>query len=197
MLQEFNQNLKGFVQDKMRDIHTALPGRVDAFYPDRCEADVVPYGKFKKPDGTTMNYPKIAGVPVLFPQGAGQAIAIVWAIKPGDECLLLFAEQTLETWQANAESSTDLPFDLQNCIAIPGLYAKRNPLVREACDNDALIISSAGQKITLTTGAVTIDADSIVLRSAGTVDITAPGGVNITGDMNTTGTHTDANGVHS
>jgi hypothetical protein len=149
LLSEFTQELKNLVSDMIRDVHTALPGKVVTFYPDRCEADVLPYGKYKKPDGGTLDFPKVPGVPVYFPQGAGQTATIVYPVKPGDECILLFSEQALDIWRNGAASDTDLKFDLTNAVALVGLFAKPNALVKEAVEKDAIIVDRSGTRITM------------------------------------------------
>ena len=180
MMQEFTSELKSFTKDAISEIHTALPGRIESFNPDRCEADVVPYGRFKKADGEMMAFPKIPGVPVLIPQGAGQNAAIAYPVKAGDECLLLFSEQTLELWRSGAESKTDLRFDLQNAVALVGLFAKPSPLMKEAAQKNAVVIANNGTKITLLpsggveiAGNVTINGN-LTVSGSGTV-----GGVSV------------------
>jgi len=167
MIQEFTQEMKNLVEDKIRDLHTVLPGKIVSFDPARCEAIVLPHGKYMKPNGEMIDFPKISSVPVLFPQGAGQTAAIVWPVKEGDECLLLFAEQTLETWRDGTESMTNLRFDLQNAVAIVGLFAKPSPAVNEACSEDALIIEKGGERVKLAVGSITI-------TSTGSVNVRAP-----------------------
>lgn len=178
MTPEFMQEIKSFTKTLLNDIHTSLPGRITEFYPDKCEADVQPYGKFKTPAGKLMAYPKCPGVPLCLMQSAGQTASIVFPVKPGDECLLLFSEQALDTWRANAESSTDLKFDLTNAVAIVGLFARVNPLVKIANDLDAVIIQRGSSRV--------------MLRSSG-IDLS--GNVNISGSLNVSGNLT-ANGVN-
>jgi hypothetical protein len=149
MMQEFTAQVKRVIEDKIHEMHTIIPGKVISFTPDLCEADVLPYGKWRLPDGKMLDYPLISGVPVFFPQGAGQTATIVYPVKPDDECLLLCGEQTLDVWRTHAQSDTDLRFDLQNAIAIVGLFSRPNPLVREAIEKDALIIDCGGSRITL------------------------------------------------
>jgi hypothetical protein len=173
-LQEFTQEMKSFVYDMIRDIHTAMPGKIVAFNPDKCEADVLPFGKWKKPDGGMLDYPKIPGVSVYFPQGTGQTASIVYPVKPGDECILLFSEQALDTWRTGATSDTDLRFDLQNAIALVGLFSKPNALAKEACDSGAIIIDRSGTRIALT------DRD-IALTAGGNISLTAGGAITIRG----------------
>jgi len=149
MLQQFTQEIKNLFLTMAREMHTAIPGHIESFDADTCEADVLPYGMFRKPDGSLLAYPKLTGVPVYFMQGTGQGATFVFPVKPGDECLLIFCEQTLDTWLTKAESQTDLSFDLSNAIALVGLFARANPLVKVAVDRDAVIIDRGGTRITM------------------------------------------------
>lgn len=119
MMQEFVQEIQNTVQRGLRGIHTAMPGRIVSFDAAKGIATVKPAMKFKKPDGKTMDFPQVTGVPVVFPQGAGQGATIAFPVKPGDGCLLVVAEQSLDYWQYGQETSTDLAFDMTNAICIP------------------------------------------------------------------------------
>ena len=85
-------------------------------------ASVQPKAKFKKPNGETLDFPVITGVPVVFPQSAN--VSIAWPIKPGDGCLIVFCESALDFWMYGKETDTALSFDLSNAIAITGLSPK-------------------------------------------------------------------------
>ena len=171
-LQKVVQELKNYLTDSMQGVHTALPGKIVSFNAKACEADVLPSGKFKKPDGTFIDFPKIPGVPVYFPQGAGQGAVIAFPVMDGDECLLVFTEQALDTWRTGAESNTDLRFDLTNAVALVGLFSKACPLVKEACDSGSIIVESGGERIQIKGGEINI-------RCSGNVNLTAGGSVNL------------------
>jgi len=176
MMQEFTQEIKGLISDTFRDMHTALPGRVISFQPDKCEADVMPCGKYKKPDGKMVDYPKLSGVPVFVMQSLGQAATIAFPVRQGDECLLLFAEQALDTWKTGAASNADLRFDLTNAVALIGLFSRPNPLVAEACSSNAIIIElkAASKK----------DDKRIEISKQG---IFVKGNINVKGNVSATG----------
>ena len=87
MLQEFTQELKNNIADTLRDVHTLIPGKIVTFDPDKCTASVLPFGKFKKPDGSMMDYPQLNEVPVYVMQGSEQTATVVYPVKPEDECL--------------------------------------------------------------------------------------------------------------
>lgn len=171
MVQEFTQEVKNTISELLRDIHTAIPGKIVKYYPDKCEVEILPYGKFQKPDGSFIDYPQLNHIPILFPQSCGQDCAIVYPIKPGDECLVLVQEQTLDIWRgAGSESNNDLRFDLTNAAAIVGMFAKPQPLAQEAQNGDKLIIQKNNHRIHIAPGEMLIQfspAVSIRLDGAG------------------------------
>ena len=194
MMQKFTQEMKSLMNDTIRDIHTVLPGRIISFDPDKCEAVVLPYAKFRKPNGKIMDFPQISEVPVYIMQGCGQTATVVYPIRPNDDCILLFSEQALDVWRTNASSDTELKFDLQNAMAIVGLFVKPNILMKEACDDDSLIVEkdgerlrlkkgetyisdTAGQSITMTPSSTTMVVNNLVIKSKGNIDITAAGNI--------------------
>lgn len=107
--------------------------------------------------------------------------------------LLIFLEQALDQWRTGAESDTELSFDLQNAIAIPGMFAKVNPLVKRAYDNQSIILQRKEIYVELfdkriegyTDGDIDIEADE-------NIDITSGANltINVTGNtvIQTTGT---------
>jgi len=203
MLQEFTQEMKNQMLDLLKDVHTSIPGKIVSFNPDKCEASILPSVKFKKPDGSQIDYPRLNEVPVYVMQGSGQTATIVYPVKPGDECLIVFSEQALDFWRTGATSNTDLKFDLSNAVAIIGMFAKPNPLIKEACDDNSVIIEkdgervrlkkgetyirdTAGQSVTLTPDATTMIVNKLVVQSAGEIQMTAGGAVTVTAGGNIT-----------
>ena len=154
MMQEFVQEIQNTVQRGLRGIHTAMPGRIVSFDAAKGIATVKPAMKFKKPDGKTMDFPQVTGVPVVFPQGAGQGATIAFPVKPGDGCLLVVAEQSLDYWQYGQETSTDLAFD---------------PAVADACAQNAVIVDVKGTRLTVKGGSVTISAPEVTVEGNLTV----------------------------
>ena len=176
MLQEFSQEVKNTVTELLRGVHTAIPGKIVRYYPDKCEAEILPYGKFRKPDGEFLDYPQMNHVPILFPQSRGQDFAVVYPVNPGDECLILAQEQTLDVWRgAGSSSDNDLRFDLTNAVAIMGMFAKPQALALEAQNDDKLIIQKNGHRLH-------IKPDEMLLKFSDTVFIRMnSGGITLKG----------------
>ena len=177
--QEFVQRVKDLATDVVNGIHTVIPGKIVSFDPSTGQAVVEPSMKYRKPDGTTIAYPNISGVPVMFPQSMNQAATIAYPVKSGDGCLIVSAEQALDYWMYGQETETDLKFDLTNSICIPGLFKEANAVVQEACATGAVIVDLKGTRITVKEGLVQIDARQVVINGDTTVNsnFTTKGGI--------------------
>ncbi len=163
MLQEFVQAISDLVDKKLNNLHTAIPGKIVSFDTSTGLATVLPVMKFKKPDGSTIDFPQITGVPVIFPQAAGQQITIAYPIKANDGCLIIIAEQSIDYWLYGQETDTDLKFDLTNAFCIPGLFSTANKVVAEACNNNSVIVDTKGTRVTIKKGEVHINAASVII----------------------------------
>ena len=84
MMQEFVQQIENAVREAVYDMHTAIPGTITAYDAATGRASVHPEGRLTMKNGKQLNYPPIVGVPVVFPQGAGQKASIAYPVKPGD-----------------------------------------------------------------------------------------------------------------
>lgn len=170
MLQEFVQEINNAIKKELHSMHTAMPGTIIAFDPARMTASVLPALKYRKPDGTTIGYPQITGVPVVFPQGAGQQCTVAFPVKAGDSCLIVIAEQALDYWMYGQETATDLAFDMTNAMCIPGLFSKPNAAVQAACASNAVVIEAKGTRLTVRDGCVEIDASEMRINGDLTVN---------------------------
>ena len=159
MLQEFVEAIDRLVQDKICDIHTAVPAEVVEFNQDDCTVDVLPRAKMITSKGKQFDYPRLNNVPLLFPCGAGLESTIVFPVKKGDGCLLIFSEQALDCWRNNGFASAEMKFDLSNAIAIPGLFANPSPDTREASLTDSIIIRNGANKVSISRSKIAIKGD--------------------------------------
>lgn len=169
MMQEFVQEINDTIKDTLKGIHTAIPGTIVSFDPGTGLATVLPTMKYKKPDGSTVDFPQVSGVPVVFPQSMGQKATIAYPVKAGDGCLIIAAEQSIDYFLYGQETDTDLDFDLTNSVCIPGLFAKANSVMTEACNQNAVVVDVQGTKITVKSGSVQVDAAAITLNGNVTV----------------------------
>lgn len=168
MMQELVQNLQNMARDMVNSIHTALPGTIVSFDPETGLAEVRPSLKYRKPDGTSLDYPNITGVPVYFPQGAAQQASIAYPVREGDGCLLIASEQALDYWMYGRQTATELRYDLTNSIALAGLFVRAGPGVRKACAENAVVVMAGDTCLTVKpggaeiTGSLKVSGDMIV-----------------------------------
>lgn len=162
MLQEFVQAVNDAVRRGIGTMHTAIPGRILNFDAKTGRADVLPVAIYRMPDGTLLNYPKITDVPVMFP-GNGKA-GIYFPLEEGDDCLLIFAEKSLEYWTTGQITDTELDFDLTNAICIPGLMQNGNKSLVDAYDSNSLILNVNGTTVTLKDGLLSLVAPKIKME---------------------------------
>lgn len=159
MTQELIQQIVETAREVMNGIHTACPGKIVSYDSNTGLATVQPILKFVKPDGETMDYPPIPGVPVLMPQGNGQKATIAFPVKPDDGCLVIISEQSLDYWMYGQETSTNLKYDLTNAVCIPGLFSPANPIVSEACKKDSIVIGVNSNKVYVGADGISIKGD--------------------------------------
>lgn len=180
MMQEFVQSLKDATDEAIRGIHTALPGKIVKVDAAKGLVDVLPTMKYKQPSGKRLDFPKITGVPVVFPQSFEQKATIAFPIQPGDGCLIVFSEQSLDFWQYGQETDTDLAFDLSNAICIPGLFSSPSGVLQEACDQKAVIVDVEGSRLTVKKDRIQMDSKTVEINAADTIvngNFTTRGGI--------------------
>lgn len=187
MMQEFVDSVNKTAKKAVSEIHTAVPAVITAFDAAKGLATVQPKAKFKKPNGETMDYPSVSGVPVVFPQS--KSVTIAFPIKAGDNCLLVFGEKALDYWLYGKETDTELNFDLSNAIAIPSLSTIGNMAMRMACNEDAAVVQAGSTVLKVKGDAVYIQGDLIVEGK-----ITASGDVSASGKSLASHTHTGDSG---
>ena len=179
MLQEFLEQIQKLIDTRINEVHTTMPGKIVSFDTATGLATVLPTMRFKMKDGSTVPYPQITGVPVLFPQGNGQRATIAYPVKPGDGCLILIAEHSIEYWLYGQETDTDLSFDLTDAICIPGLFRAANSVVKRACEENAVIVAVNDTEVVVEKNRVKVNASDIVLNG----NVQVNGSITATGEI--------------
>ena len=79
---------------------TALPGIIESYDPDRMTCVVRPAvnAEARLPNGAWYRFERtlLVDVPVIFPSGGG--CTLTFPVKPGDECLVVFASRCIDGW---------------------------------------------------------------------------------------------------
>lgn len=149
------------------NVHTALPGLVQSFNPITQTAEIqCTIMRFIESVGY-MPIPMLVDCPVFFPSGGG--FAFTFPIAQGDECLVIFAERSIDRWFAYGGIQPPGEYrmhDYSDGFALVGVRSQPNKL--------PTVSTSAVQLLSVGTPVVSIDAS----------------GATITGNVHVTGTLT-------
>jgi len=188
-------NIKQGISTRLKDLHTAMPGIVESFDSVKQTASVKPAIKrvFITREGNEemlvpAELPVLINVPVQFPRGGG--FSLTFPIKKGDECLLVFAERSFDSWHKFGgvqDPSARRFHSLSDATAMVGLSSLPNkvpnydPVNTQIKKDDGSAVISVNED-----SSVSVEADA-------NVTITAPS-INLIGDLTVTGAMTN-NGV--
>lgn len=185
------QAIREYVYESQRNIHTSIPGKIKSFDSDKCTATIETSGKFRKADGTYIDYPDITEVPVCLIQSSGQNCGMAYPIKEGDGVMVMFSEQQLDQWRDDEEPDTELRHDLTSGMAICGLCPDGNKNMQGACDDDSVVlfngdnakitVKSDDIKIEVQGAEIEIDSDgNVKIKANSKVQIEAPNNLEVT-----------------
>ena len=111
--------LQALKEEILSELHVALPGIVRAYDPATRTADVQPALRRETADGEILTAPLLRRVPVYLPDPSR-------LIQPGEECLLIFADSSLDGWMAaGAPALPDPPraHALSDAFAFVGFWS--------------------------------------------------------------------------
>lgn len=135
---------------KQAEMWTALPGIVESFDPDAMTVCVQPSIKGQVQDeggnASSVDLPLLTDVPVVFPCGGG--FTLTHPIKPGDECLVIFASRCIDGWwQSGGVGGTpdERMHDLSDGIAIVGPRSQPRKLVPAVDADNVQLRTDDGQ----------------------------------------------------
>lgn len=178
---DLEEGIKAAISDFLARTWTCLPAIVQSVNLEKMTIQALPtiraYVRQSNGVQDWVQLPAIPDVPILFP-AAGQ-FALTLPIAVGDEVLLIFADRCIDSWWQNGGVQNQFELrmhDLSDAFAIPGPRSLPNVIPSISSDSAQLR---------------TLDGSAYIeLAPGGIVNIVAPGGVNITGDVMVTGTVT-------
>ena len=124
MTKDPSQIFDEWLNIKLTDIHTIMPGQIESYDEQKRKAEVKPLIKVKMFNNADVEIKNISNVPVIFP--GSNDFNILFPLKKGDGVLLLFAESGIGKFLSSgnvSEADSQHKFQLADCIAIPGLWA--------------------------------------------------------------------------
>jgi Phage protein Gp138 N-terminal domain len=116
--------IQHIIDDALSSMHTAFPAQIERYDFTTAKADVKPLLSAVYPDGSVMELPVIPNVPVLWPRTSLGSIS--FPLQRGDGCLVVCSERSIDDWLTLGginEPTDSRKFDLNDAIAIPGLYS--------------------------------------------------------------------------
>jgi hypothetical protein len=134
------------IEDRLADVHVMLPGRIDAYDAAKQKADVEPLIKRLQStvDGELAeDLPIIPGVPVMFPRAGG--FKLTMPVSPGDRCMLIFCERSIETYQIGQGRRGSSALINQSDPDTFEMHSLSDPVALMGWYNDAEALSSSDQ----------------------------------------------------
>lgn len=162
------------IQQAQKQIHTALPAKVEQFNADNQTVTLAIQVKQILSDGKAVMIPPLVDVPVSFSRGGG--FAVTFPLNKGDEGMAIFSERCIDSWwqSGNAGEPLDYRFhDLSDAMFIPGVCSMPNVIKGFPADSLSL---------------QTLDGETYIRVKKGTIEI--KGNISHTGNQTTTGTVT-------
>ena len=138
-----------WLDSKLEDLHTAIPGKVEKYYDGATPTvDVLPLLSKITVKNVEIPLPVIPGVPVIFP--SGKSFGLTWDVQRGDGVLLVFSEAALGAW-VNSDGQKQVSpegkhrFSETDAIAILGLTPKAvEPKLKMHIDKTGKMVIGSG-----------------------------------------------------
>lgn len=157
---------------QLNNVHTALPGQIISYDYTTQKASIQPTLNKVWNDATSVQLPVLENVPIIFQESGGASLT--FPINPGDTCLLICVERSLDEWLTNGglvNPKDPRKFDLSDMVAIMGLKPF-NSVFPTRSNNTDLVLQYAGSSITITsTGAIKINTANTLALGTPTVEL--------------------------
>jgi len=129
-------------------IRVAMPATIEEYDFKTQKASVKIDMRELYEDGSSLDYPVLTNLPVIFPRSGGASITM--PVLRGDSCVVFFADRDISNWllgSSNQAPKTIRIHSLNDAVAIMGLsrFTKQSA----AKNNTDLLIDYAGSEITL------------------------------------------------
>ena len=127
MSEDMLESMELWLQSRLEDVHTMLPGTVQSYDAKTRTAVVKPSVKLRTLHGDILDIPPIASVPVVWP-GSALFTTMSKDLPKGSGVTILFSESSIGNWQrgtADSPAEDETRHCLQDAIAVPGLWSMR------------------------------------------------------------------------
>lgn len=154
-------------------LRVACPGIVLSFNAEEQTVSVQPAIREKRVSAegeeTWIDIPQLVDVPVVFPRAGGYVLT--FPVKPGDECLVIFGDSCMDAWWQSGGVQNQIDcrrHDLSDGYAILGPWSQPRTIPNYSTSSAQLRTESGSSYIEL---------------SGDTINIVAPGAINIKGGV--------------
>ena len=160
--------LDGWLQARLEELHTTMPGAIQSYDPVTRLATVVPSVRLRSLHGELLEIKPIPHVPVVWP-GCQRFSVVPASLQAGDGVLLHFSEAAIGNWLQGAgttDAEDETKFTLHDCIAVPGLYQiPTAPKTQQLGTADFGLAGSLGEVLGGKGGKVDIHNQATTLRA--------------------------------
>jgi len=182
------------VNNRLKDLHTSMPGIIESFDPATQLVTVQPAIKrifitteTDKEILVPVDIPLLINVPVCFPRGGG--FSLTFPVTKGDECLLVFCERSIDNWHQFGGVKEPIArrfHALSDAIAYVGLSSLPNKVPDYSSTDVELKKDDGSSKITIAAdGTMTLKTD--VKVTVDTPDAEFTGNLKVLGNLEVVG----------
>ena len=180
---EVKDVIKEWIRKGGENIHVSMIGKIETYNPQTNRASITPVGSFTAPDWQEIPYPTIHNVPLQFPCGNGGKSGCTFPVKPGDTCIIIFADHQIENFLSGEKSDDMRNHSMNDAYAIPTLFSDSVPTLKsnpnDVCmfNNGSLVVlNSSSMTINLADGTnVSISGGDLVVNGISVVHHVHPG----------------------
>lgn len=158
-----------------RNIYCAMPAIVESvnYSNQTLEAKPVTIMKYTDKDGVKhdLNMPLLVDVPFQCFKGGGYSITV--PVKAGDECLIIFTDVDFSAWFQNGgfnHAEHSFIHSYTNAMALIGFSSEVNAIPNYNQNGIEIRNSDGSEKISVTSGNITIKSATITLDGTTTIN---------------------------
>ena len=180
---EAKDTIKEWIRKGGENIHVSMIGKIESYNPQTNRASITPVGTMTCPDWQEIPYPTIHNVPIQYPCGNGGKSGCTFPVKPGDTCIIIFADHQIENFLSGEKSDDMRNHSMNDAYAIPTLFSASVPTLKsnpnDVClfNNGSLVVlNSSSMTINLADGtSVSIGGGDLVVNGISLVHHVHPG----------------------
>lgn len=170
---EAKDTIKEWIRKGGENIHVSMIGKIESYNPQTNRASITPVGSMTCPDWQEIPYPTIHNVPIQYPCGNGGKSGCTFPIKPGDTCIIIFADHQIENFLSGEKSDDMRNHSMNDAYAIPTLFSASVPTLKSN-PNDVCLFNN-GSLVVLNSSSMTINLADGTSVSIGGGDLVVDG----------------------